>query len=280
MASYLSRSTDARAKSHPMSLSSDEIERYARHIVLRHVGGPGQQKLKAARVLIIGAGALGSPLIQYLAAAGIGMLGVVDDDVVSLSNLQRQVVHGTPDIGRPKLDSARDKVAALNPHVRFVAHAEHLTAANALALVAGYDIVADGSDNFDTRYAVSDACFYAGKVLVTAAVNEFDGSLTTLKPHLAGEGGKPNPTYRCLFPHKPPPGLVPTCSEAGVLGALTGLIGAMQAIEVLREIVGFGEGLTGKLLLIDALSMRFETMRYAWDPANPLNGAGPARAQR
>jgi adenylyltransferase/sulfurtransferase len=255
-----------------MSLSPEEIERYARHIVLRHVGGPGQQKLKAARVLVIGAGALGTPLIQYLAAAGIGTLGVVDDDTVSLSNLQRQVLHGTADIGRSKLDSACDAVARLNPHVRFIGHGEHLSAANAGALVSGYDIVADGSDNFETRYAVSDACFHAGKVLVAAAVNEFDGSLTTLKPHLAGADGRPNPTYRCLFPHKPPPGLVPTCSEAGVLGALAGLIGSLQAIEVLREIVGFGEGLTGKLLLIDALGMRFETMRYAWDPANPLNG--------
>jgi adenylyltransferase/sulfurtransferase len=260
-----------------MSLSSEEIERYARHIVLRHVGGPGQQKLKAARVLVIGAGALGTPLIQYLAAAGVGTLGVVDDDVVSLSNLQRQVLHRSQDVGRLKLDSARDAVAALNPHVRFVAHAEHLDVANARALVRAYDIVADGSDNFDTRYAVSDACFQEGKVLVTAAVNEFDGSLTTLKPHLAGEDGRRNPTYRCLFPDKPPPGLVPTCSEAGVLGALTGLIGSMQAIEVLREIVGFGEGLTGKLLLIDGLSMRFETMRYAWDPANPLNGTAAGK---
>lgn len=258
-------------------LNEAEIERYARHIVLRGIGGPGQQKLKSARVLAIGAGALGSPLIQYLAAAGVGTIGVVDDDTVSLSNLQRQVIHATADVGRPKLDSARDAVNRLNPHVAFEPHVVRLNAANARALVRGYDVVADGSDNFDTRYAVSDACFFEGKPLVTAAVGVFDGSLTTLRPFERGAGGKPNPTYRCLFPEPPPAGTVPTCSEAGVLGALTGTMGTMMAMEVLRQIVGFGEGLIGRLLLVDAWSMRFETLEYAWDPANPLNGekAGP-----
>jgi molybdopterin/thiamine biosynthesis adenylyltransferase len=260
--------------------SPDEIERYKRHIVLHGVGGPGQQKLKRARVLVIGAGGLGSPAIQYLAAAGIGELGVVDDDRVSLSNLQRQVLHGTQDIGRGKVDSAAAAVARLNPHVKVIAHPTRLDAANALALVESYDVVADGSDNFETRYLVSDACFYAKRPLVTAAVGAFDGSLTVLRPYDPGAEGEPNPTYRCLFPAPPPAGAAPPCAEAGVLGALTGVLGAMMALEVLREIVGFGESLVGRLILVDALGMRFETVRYRWDPANPLNGAAtPARGE-
>ncbi len=251
----------------------DEIERYARHIVLRGVGGPGQARLRAARVLVIGAGGLGSPVIQYLAAAGVGTIGIVDDDTVSLSNLQRQVVHGTPDIGMPKTKSAQAAVARLNPHVAVETHALRLTEGNAMNLISRYDIIADGSDNFDTRYAVSDACFHAGKPLVTASVNEFDGSITTIRAHETAPDGKLNPTYRCLFPEKPSAGIIPTCAEAGVMGALTGLVGAMQAMEVIREITGFGEGLVGRLLLIDAMYLRFETVTYAWDPANPLNGA-------
>ncbi len=256
-----------------MALSSEEVERYARHIVLHGVGGPGQQKLKAARVLVIGAGGLGSPVLQYLAAAGVGTLGVVDDDEVSLSNLQRQVLHGTPDVGRPKVESAADAIGRLNPHVRFVAHKFRLTGENARALISDYDLVADGSDNFETRYAVADACFHEKRPLVTAAVGAFDGSLTTLRPFEAGPDGKPNPTYRCLFPEPPPAGMVPACSEAGVLGALTGILGTMMALEVIREIVGFGENLVGRLLLVDTRAMRFETMNYGWDPSNPLNGA-------
>jgi molybdopterin/thiamine biosynthesis adenylyltransferase len=256
-----------------MSLSPEEIERYARHIVLRGVGGPGQQRLKAARVLLIGAGGLGSPAAQYLAAAGVGEIGVVDDDVVSLSNLQRQVLHGTADVGRPKLDSAADAIARLNPHVRTTPFPVRLTTENARDLVRGFDVVADGSDNFATRYAVSDACFHEKTPLVTAAVGSFDASLTTLRPFERGADGAPNPTYRCLFPEPPPTGSVPACAEAGVLGALTGVVGAMMALEAIREIVGFGEGLVGRLLLFDALSMRFETLTYAWDEANPLNGA-------
>jgi molybdopterin-synthase adenylyltransferase len=253
-------------------LTSEEIERYARHIVLRGLGGPGQAKLKAARVLVVGAGGLGAPVIQYLAAAGVGAIGIVDDDHVSLSNLQRQVLHGTPDIGRAKTASAADAVARLNPHVRVESHPLRIDGSNAQGLIARYDIVADGSDNFDTRYAVSDACFHVKRPLVTASVNEFDGSITTLRPHETGQDGTPNPTYRCLFPQKPPAGVIPTCAEAGVLGALTGIVGAMQAMEVIREIVGFGEGLVGRLLLVDAMHMRFDTVSYAWDPANPLNG--------
>lgn len=252
--------------------TSQEIERYARHIVLHGVGGPGQQRLKAARVLVIGAGGLGSPLLQYLAAAGLGEIGVIDDDHVSLSNLQRQVLHGTPDIGRPKVESAAAAIARLNPHVEVTPLRARLTPANAREIVAGYDVVADGSDNFATRYAVSDACFYEERPLVTAAVGAFDGSLTVLRPFETGPSGEPNPTYRCLFPQPPPEGAVPACAEAGVLGALTGILGAMMALEVIREIVGFGEGLVGKLLLVDALSPRFETLLYRWDPSNPLNG--------
>jgi molybdopterin-synthase adenylyltransferase len=257
-----------------MPLTSDEIDRYARHLVLRDVGGPGQLKLKAARVLVIGAGGLGAPLIQYLAAAGIGTIGIVDDDAVSLSNLQRQVIHGTPDLGRSKVESAVDAVGRLNPHVTVEPFPARLTPANARDLMGRYDLVADGSDNFETRYAVSDACFYERKPLVTAALGQFDGSLTTIRAHEIGQDGKPNPTYRCLFPSPPPLGAIPTCAEAGVLGALVGVMGSLMAMEVIREIVGFGESLVGRLLMVDARAMRFDTIRYGWDEANPLNGSG------
>ena len=256
-------------------LTPEELERYARHIVLREVGGPGQQALGRARVLVIGAGGLGAPLLLYLAAAGVGTLGVIDDDAVALSNLQRQVIHGTPDVGRPKVASAAAAIARLNPHVAVETHAMRLTAANAHDLIARYDLVADGSDNFATRYLVSDACFFARKPLVTAAVGIFDGTLTTIRAHEKGKNGKPNPTYRCLFPEPPPPGTVPACAEAGILGALTGVLGSLMALEVLREVVGFGEGLVGRLLMIDARAMRFETLTYAWDPENPLSGEHP-----
>ena len=253
-------------------LSPEELERYARHIVLREVGGPGQQALRRARVLVIGAGGLGAPVLLYLAAAGVGTLGVVDDDAVSLSNLQRQVIHGTPDLGRPKVDSAAGVIERLNPNVAIEPHGVRLGAANALDLIGRYDIVADGSDNFATRYLVSDACFFAKKPLVTAAVGSFDGTLTTIRAHERGPDGRPNPTYRCLFPEPPPAGTVPACAEAGILGALTGIMGSLMALEVIREIVGFGEGLLGRLLMLDARSLRFETLRYAWDPNNPLSG--------
>ena len=257
-------------------LTPEELERYARHIVLREVGGPGQAALGRARVLVIGAGGLGAPLLLYLAAAGVGTLGVIDDDTVALSNLQRQVIHGTPDVGHSKVESAASAIARLNPHVKFMGHAERLTAANALALISQYDIVADGSDNFATRYLVADACYFAGKPLVTAAVGTFDGTLTTIRAHERGKDGRPNPTYRCLFPEPPPPGTVPACAEAGILGALVGVFGSMMALEVIREIVGFGEGLVGRLLMVDARAMRFETLNYAWDEANPLSGKNPA----
>jgi len=256
-------------------LSDDELERYARHIVLREVGGPGQAALGRARVLVVGAGGLGAPVLLYLAAAGVGALGIVDDDVVTLSNLQRQVIHATPDVGVAKVESAAALIRRLNPHVAVEPHGTRLVAGNALALIGRYDIVADGSDNFATRYLVSDACYFAKKPLVTAALGTFDGTLTTIRAHERAADGKPNPSYRCLFPEPPPPGSVPACAEAGILGALAGVIGSMMALEIIREIVGFGEGLLGRLLMVDARAMRFETLRYEWDPANPLSGERP-----
>jgi adenylyltransferase/sulfurtransferase len=256
-------------------LTADELERYARHIVLREVGGPGQAALGRARVLVVGAGGLGAPVLLYLAAAGVGTLGIIDDDTVSLSNLQRQVIHATPDVGRPKVESAAAAIARLNPHVAVESHAVRLGPANALDIIARYDLVADGSDNFATRYLVSDACYLARKPLVTAAVGVFDGTITTIRAHERGIDSRPNPTYRCLFPEPPPPGTVPACAEAGILGALTGLIGSLVALEVIREIVGFGEGLVGRLLMVDARALRFETLGYAWDPENPLSGGHP-----
>src|SRR5271170_7528088 len=253
-------------------LDADEIERYARHLVLREVGGPGQAALKRARVLVVGAGGLGAPVLLYLAAAGVGTLGVIDDDAVALSNLQRQVIHATPDVGVAKVDSAAAAIRRLNPHVAVEQHNVRLTAQNALKLIGGYDVVADGSDNFVTRYLVSDACYFAKKPLVSAALGTFDGTLTTIRAHERGADGKPNPTYRCLFPEPPPPGTVPACAEAGILGALAGVIGSMMALEVIREIVGFGDNLVGRLMMLDARAMRFETFRYAWDPENPLSG--------
>jgi len=253
-------------------LSPEELERYARHIVLREVGGPGQAALKRARVLVVGAGGLGAPALLYLAAAGVGTLGVIDDDEVTLSNLQRQVIHGTPEIGTAKVASAAATVHRLNPHVAVEAHATRLVAANALDLIGRYDIVADGSDNFSTRYLVSDACYFAGKPLVTAAMGTFDGNITSIRAHERSADGTPNPTSRCLFPEPPPAGTVPTCAEAGVLGAMAGVLGSLMALEAIREIVGFGEGLVGRLLMLDARSMRFETLRYGWDPANPISG--------
>jgi adenylyltransferase/sulfurtransferase len=253
-------------------LSSEELERYARHIVLREVGGPGQAALRRARVLVVGAGGLGAPALLYLAAAGVGTLGIVDDDVVALSNLQRQVIHGTLDIGVPKTDSAAATIHSVNPHVTVERHAVRLVAQNTLDLIKNYDVVADGSDNFATRYLVADACYFAKKPLVTAALGAFDATLTTIRAHERGADGKPNPTYRCLFPEPPPPGTVPACAEAGVLGALAGVVGSMMALEVIREIVGFGENLVGRLVMFDARAMRFETLRYNWDPGNPLSG--------
>lgn len=259
----------------PPVLTAEEIQRYKRHLLLREVGGPGQQKLKAARVLVVGAGGLGSPLVLYLAAAGVGTIGLIDDDRVSLDNLQRQVLHATHSVGQLKVESASQTIDALNPNVRIETHPQRLTAENAMELISQYDLVADGSDNFRTRYLVSDACHLAGKPLVFAAVGPFDGHVTTFKPYLAGADGTPYPTYRCLFPEMPDDPAVLNCAEAGVLGAVVGVIGTLQATEVLKELLGIGEGLVGRLLLWDALAARFSEIRYGWDADNPLNGRSP-----
>ena len=247
-------------------LTEQELERYARHILLRDVGGPGQQKLKASRVLVVGAGGLGSPLLAYLAAAGVGTLGIIDDDVVSLSNLQRQIIHDSDAVDVPKVESAAHAIERINPHVDVIGHQARLDTSNGKELVASYDMVVDGSDNFDTRYLVADLCEAAAKPLITAAVGLFDGSITTLKPYERDQKGQLNPRYRDLFPNRPAPGSIPSCAEAGVLGALTGVIGSLQAVEVIKEIVGLGEGLVGRLVLYDARSMRFETIRYRRRP--------------
>lgn len=244
------------------TLSDSELERYARHIVLPEVGGAGQQALKAARVLVIGAGGLGAPVLAYLAAAGVGTLGIADDDVVALSNLQRQVIHDTDAVGSAKVESAARAIARLNPHVTVEAHATRLVPANADDLVGRYDVVVDGSDNFATRYLAADTCAALSKPLVTGAVGRFDGSVTVLTPFARLPDGSPCPGYRDLFPEPPPAGVVPSCAEAGILGALTGVIGTLQAMETIKVITGAGETLVGRLLLYDALAARFETIRY------------------
>lgn len=242
--------------------SSEELERYARHIVLPEIGGPGQQKLKAARVLVIGAGGLGTPILQYLAAAGIGTIGIVDDDTVSLSNLQRQVIHETQDVGKAKVESAAQAIARINPHVRVETHLLRINEQNAQGLIERYDVVVEGSDNFTTRYVLADAAAVAKRPLVTAAIGRFDGTITVLKPYEMGADGTPNPSYRDLFPEAPPPGTVPSCAEAGVLGVLPGVMGSLEAMEVIKLIAGIGEPLVGRLLLYNALTARFETIRY------------------
>lgn len=261
-----------------MALAPEEIQRYKRHLLLHEIGGQGQAKLKDARVLVVGAGGLGSPVLLYLAAAGVGTIGIIDDDTVSLDNLQRQVVHRTADVGRPKVESARATIAALNPHVTVQTFETRLDASNAGEIVAAFDIVADGSDNFATRFLVSDACYFARRPLVHAAVGPFDGYLTTLKPYAVTPEGRPYPSYRCIFPEAPPDGLVPNCAEAGVLGSVVGVIGTLQATEVIKEITGLGTSLAGRLLLYDAKDARFETVKVAWDPENPLTGEHPTIA--
>jgi molybdopterin/thiamine biosynthesis adenylyltransferase len=246
--------------------TEDEIQRYSRHILLQEVGGIGQGKLKAARVLVVGAGGLGSPLVLYLAAAGIGTLGIVDDDVVDLSNLQRQVAHTTDRIGVSKVASAAVAATAINPELRVEAHPMRISADNALDLIGRYDIICDGTDNFATRFLVADACALARRTLISAAVLRFEGQLSVFKPH---EGG---PCYRCLYPEPPAPGTVPTCSEAGVLGAVTGVMGTLQATEVLKEILGIGDTMSGRLLVWDALATRFRNIKLRTDPSCALCG--------
>jgi adenylyltransferase/sulfurtransferase len=247
-----------------MALSDPELERYARHLVLREIGGPGQRKLGRARVLCVGAGGLGSPALLYLAAAGVGVLGIVDDDAVSLSNLQRQVLHATDRVGQLKTESARAGLAAVNPHVTVEAHPVRLTEANAAALVGAYDLVLDGSDNFATRRLLNAACVALGKPLVSAAIGQWEGQLAVFRP-----GG---PCYACVFPEDPAAGLAPTCSEAGVLGALAGVMGAMQAAEAVKQILGVGDGLVGRLLLYDALWAETRVIAVARRPGCPVCG--------
>ncbi len=256
-------------------LAPDEIARYKRHLLVKEIGGQGQQRLKAARVLVVGAGGLGSPLLMYLAAAGVGTLGIIDGDCVSVDNLQRQVLYSTADAGALKAERAAAFCRSLNPHVTVEAMPCRLTAGNALEIVSRYDIVADGSDNFATRYLVNDACYFARKPLVFGALGQLDGYVSTFRAYEHDESGQPLPSYRCLFPEAPPPGTVASCEEAGVLGPVAGVIGTIQAVEVIKEILGLGESLAGKLLIYEARSARFQTIALRWDPENPLTGLNP-----
>jgi len=251
----------------PMVLTPDQVNRYSRHIIMGDVGSKGQRNLLQAKALIVGAGGLGSPSAIYLALAGVGTIGIVDFDVVEISNLQRQILHHTSDIGRPKLESARDNINSYNPDTNVVLHEVRLESDNAREIISQYDLVINGADNFATRYLVNDACFLEGKPLVDGSILIFDGQATLFLP---GQG-----CYRCLFPEPPPPGLVPNCAEAGVLGALTGLVGSIQATEALKHFLGIGESLVSRLLLIDALSMSFREVRLKRNPSCPLCGDNP-----
>ena len=249
-------------------LTNDEVARYSRHLIMPEVGMEGQLKLKGAKVLCIGAGGLGSPVALYLAAAGVGTLGMVDFDEVDFSNLRRQIIHGTPDVGRPKLESARSRLQALNPEVQVVPHEMALSSENALQLFADYDMVVDGTDNFPTRYLVNDACVLSGKPNVYGSISQFEGQASVF----AAPGG---PCYRCMFPEPPPPGLVPSCAEGGVLGILPGVVGTLQATEAIKLILGAGDSLVGRFLLFDALKMRFRELKVRRDPDCPVCGDTP-----
>ncbi len=251
-----------------MELTDSQFERYARHLILDEVGEDGQMRLLQSRVLVVGAGGLGAPLLLYLAAAGVGTLGVIDDDVVELSNLQRQVIHLTDRLGLPKVESAAAMLQAINPDVRVIQHRKRLTADNAMTIIADYDVVADGSDNFTTRFLLNDACFLQRKTLVSAALLRFDAQMSTYKAYL----GEPHPCYRCLFPERPPEDLIPRCEQAGILGALAGAVGSLQATEVLKEVLGIGDSLSGYLLIYDALAASFRKIKIRRDPNCALCG--------
>ena len=251
----------------PLALSPQQVKRYSRHIIMSDVGSKGQRKIIQSRVLIVGAGGLGSPSAVYLALAGVGTIGIVDFDVVDLSNLQRQVLHHNDDVGRPKVQSARDNLLAYNPDIDVVLHETRLESHNAVEIIGQYDLVINGADNFATRYLVNDACYLLKKPLVDGSILIFDGQATVFVP---GQG-----CYRCLFPSPPPPGMVPNCAEAGVLGALTGLVGSIQATEALKLLMGIGRSLTSRLLLIDALDMTFREVRIKRNPNCPLCGDKP-----
>lgn len=252
-----------------MELTEQQIQRYSRHIILQDVGGKGQLKLNKAKVLLIGAGGLGSPAGLYLAAAGIGTIGLVDGDVVDLSNLQRQILHSTATLGQPKVESGKKTLSAINPEITINTYHQLVDAENILPLISQYDIVLDGSDNFTTRFLVNDACFFAKKTLISASMFRFEGQLTAIKPHQG------YPCYRCLYPEPPPAGLVPNCQEAGVLGVLAGTMGILQASEAIKEILDIGETIADKLLIYDALDMKFRKVNRPKDPACPLCGPNP-----
>lgn len=251
-------------------LTDAELERYARHVILDEVGEKGQLRLLQTKVLVVGAGGLGSPVLLYLAAAGIGTLGIIDHDVVDTTNLQRQIIHSTDEVGTAKVASAAERIEALNPDITVHEYRERLTAANAMDLIADYDIIVDGSDNFTARYLLNDACYFAGKTLVSAALVRFEGQVAVYKPHAGG------PCYRCLFPQAPDPDLVPRCDTVGILGSIAGVVGCIQATEVLKEILGVGTGLVGQLLLFDALDMNTRKIRTKRDPNCALCGDNPA----
>jgi len=258
-----------------VDFTEHQVNRYARHILLREVGGEGQAKLLNSRVLVIGAGGLGSPVLLYLAAAGVGTLGIIDDDDVDLSNLQRQILHTTADVGQAKVQSAAETIHAINPDVKVVTHKTRFDASNALELLSEYDLVADGSDNFSTRFLVNDACYFAKVALVSGAILRFDGQVATYKPHVLNEDGEAGPCYRCIFREAPPEGQIPSCAEAGVLGALCGMIGSLQATEVLKELMGIGVSLSGSLLICDGLETTFRKITVKRDPGCPLCGDSP-----
>lgn len=249
-----------------MEFTEDQVKRYSRHIILPEVGGKGQKKICQSKVFITGAGGLGSPAAFYLAAAGVGTIGIIDHDVVDLSNLQRQILHSTRTLNRPKVESAKETLEALNPDVNIIPYREKLTSANIMDIIKDYDIILDGSDNFPTRFLVNDACFFLGKTLISGSIFRFEGQVTTLKPQVG------HPCYRCLYPEPPPPGLVPSCQEAGVLGVLAGTIGVIQATEAVKEIIGMGSSLASHLLVYNALEMRFLKVKTQKDPNCPLCG--------
>jgi len=256
-----------------MELTDEQFERYARHLILDEVGDEGQEKLLQSKVLCVGAGGLGSPVLMYLAAAGVGTLGIIDDDEVDLSNLQRQIVHATASIGTSKAESAKATLARVNPTIEIKTYLERLTPANVEKIFAEYDVIVDGTDNFDTRYLINDAAYLLAKTVVSGALLRFEGQLTTFRGGIEGHAGEP--CYRCLFREPPPPNMVPRCAEAGILGAVAGVIGTLQATEVLKELMGLGDSMSGQLLVFDAMGMTFRKIRYKRSPSCPLCGDEP-----
>jgi molybdopterin-synthase adenylyltransferase len=258
-----------------LEFSEQQITRYSRHILLDQIGGVGQASLINSKVLVIGAGGLGSPVALYLAAAGVGTIGIIDDDLVELSNLQRQILHKTHSIGKPKVQSAKKTIYDINPEVKLIPIQERISPNNAMEVIAPYDLVADGCDNFETRFLVNDACYFSQKTLVSAAILRFDGQIYTFKPHKKDDKENQFPCYRCLFPQPPPPGEINTCAESGVLGALCGTIGSLQTTEIVKELLGIGESLAGSLIVYEGLSSTFRKIRVNADPNCPLCGASP-----